>query len=146
MLDKLLKRKESKENEFVPWALQNLSDVQQKNYERFRGDLGEFYLGKSEKAPNELYIGISDGYLGHMDIGKITVDGEVHLIFPDIDSLSKGSLSEEIFMEILDGTLNLKKALENKGINYNKSVNKDKYSEKIRDYFNSKTSGLVSRI
>jgi len=139
-----LKGKNLVEKEHIPPSLKIFSDTQQRHYDQFKGSLeGLFYLGKDCKNPSDdtLYIGISDGFLGYIHIGKVTPNGEVHLMLPDIESLPK-----EGSKIILNRTLRLKETLKNNGIRFETDPNKDKYVQKIKKHLESKISDLVEKI
>jgi len=140
----LFKRKKIYEEKYVPESQKNLSSIQQKNYEQFKEPLKKFCLGKSWKTPldNIVYIGISDGYLGSIDIGKIMPNKDIHLLCPDIGSL----LPEGRLLELLGGALRLKETLDEQKIPYKLDINRGKYIKKVRTHPNSKTSSLATKV
>ena len=140
----MLSGKKLDEEEIAPEGLQNLTVTQQKNYGRFREPLSAFHLyGRNRQTPREdiMYIGIHDGYLDTIDVGKIMPDGSISLIFPDVKNLSESG-----FKEILGETLRLKKTLDELKIPYSANRDMDEYKQEVKEHLVSKVEGLVSRI
>ena len=142
MLSKLFGKK-NPSKEYVPPVLENLTPVQQRHYERFKGVLKDFCLGKDIENPSNdvLYIGISDGYLGSIPVGEVTPDGTVYLKYPKPQPIDSSG-----FREVLSGTLRLRETLEKERISYKENISRDKYAQQVREVSNVAISSLEARI
>src|SRR3989344_4088129 len=135
--------KKNPPKEYVPPVLENLTPVQKRHYERFKGVLKGFYLGKDIENPSNdvLYIGISDGYLGSISVGEVTPDGIVCLNYHKPQPIDSNG-----FREILSGTLSLKETLEKERIPYKENISRDEYAQQTRELSEVAISSLEAKI
>ena len=139
--------------------IQGLSDMQRQNYEKFKWLLSEKYgfykltARVEPSGPDSLFVGESDGYLDYLTYAEIKGDGGISLRYPIsakfIPGPQKSDLKSAVcssFKESLDEVIELRKKLEERGVEYTENIDRREYVGQIEGEFKRYVADMTSKI